>query len=273
LDHTPKSDHKTAGEVELEQLENSLRTVQLALQILTGVCATLPDPEPDVAVEGDGDDENEGKVLVLYNCNIVWILMVSDEGVLHSNTDAEMTLDDPPSADTATSTSTSFLPVLVQPLLALIHTTPLSFPPVGGLSCHPPITSAISAIHVGALECLNNIFLSLSTSQNPAVASDKDSGRKVWDEVWSALGVVGTQSGPGQERKQEIWEIAIGVMWGIGSIWKGFLVPNEERIKLLIQFCDASSNPRFRVKCIGTLECLAQHPESIQINGVCLLSV
>lgn len=59
LDHTPKSDHRTTGEVELERLENKLRTVQLALQILTGVCATLPDPVPEVA-NGDEDEENEG---------------------------------------------------------------------------------------------------------------------------------------------------------------------------------------------------------------------
>lgn len=59
LDHAPKSDHKTTSEVELERLENKLHTVQLALQILTGVCATLPDPEPEVAAE-DGDGGNEG---------------------------------------------------------------------------------------------------------------------------------------------------------------------------------------------------------------------
>ncbi|KIM88980.1 hypothetical protein PILCRDRAFT_813980 [Piloderma croceum F 1598] len=247
LDHTPKSDHKTASELELERLESKLRTVQLALQILTGVCATLPDPEPEVTVEDVNGDENE------------------NEDAMQSNADDEMILDDPPSADTVTS---SFLPVLVQPLLALIHPTPLSFPPVGGLSSHPPTTTAISAIHVGALECLNNIFLSLSTSQNPAVASDKDSGRRIWDEIWSALTVVGTQSGPGQERKQEIWEVGIGVIWGIGSSWKGFLIPDEEQIKLLVQFCDASTDPRFQVKCIGTLECLAQHPESIQMNAI-----
>ncbi|KAF7965179.1 hypothetical protein HWV62_36591 [Athelia sp. TMB] len=45
----PKSDHKSPNEVELERLERKLRSVQLALEIMTGVCATLPDPEPDVA--------------------------------------------------------------------------------------------------------------------------------------------------------------------------------------------------------------------------------
>ncbi len=54
----PKSDHRTPAEIELAQIERKLRTVQLSLEILTGVCATLPDPEP--VVEG-GDDEEEGE--------------------------------------------------------------------------------------------------------------------------------------------------------------------------------------------------------------------
>jgi hypothetical protein len=196
-----------------------------------------------------------------------------DEDVMEGDVDAHMILDDAPPTNNATPSSASFLPSLVQPLLALIHPTPLSFPPNGSLSLHPPTTSAISAIHICALECLNNIFLSLSVSQNPAVASDKDSGRKVWDEIWSALNAVGTQADPGQEQKQEIWEVAIGIMWGIGKIWKGTLVPQEEQIKLLVHLCDASSDPRFRVKCIGTLECLAQHPQSIQLNAVSPMAV
>lgn len=179
-----------------------------------------------------------------------------------------MVIDDNQSADAAISPSSNLLPVLMQPLLALIHPTPLSFPPAAGLSAHPPTTSAISAIHVGALECLNNLFLSMSTSANVAVVADSENGIKVWDEVWSALGAVGLHSGPGQERKQEIWEVAIGVLWGIGNVWKGALVPHEEQIKVLMQLCDGSSDARVRVKCIGTLECLAQHPEFIQANEV-----
>lgn len=51
--------------MELELLEAKLRTVQLALEILTGVCATLPDPDltPDQADDEDrGEDEDEAIV-------------------------------------------------------------------------------------------------------------------------------------------------------------------------------------------------------------------
>jgi hypothetical protein len=61
----PTSDHKTAIEVELERLESKLRMVQLALEILTGVCAALPDPPGLDATTGEGgaDSEDHGRYL------------------------------------------------------------------------------------------------------------------------------------------------------------------------------------------------------------------
>ena len=63
IKNTPKSDHKSPIEIELELLESKLRTVQLALEILTGTCATLPDPEPDLPAnaEDNNEEEEEGK--------------------------------------------------------------------------------------------------------------------------------------------------------------------------------------------------------------------
>jgi hypothetical protein len=185
---------------------------------------------------------------------------------------------------TVNAPTTPLLSSLVSPLLALVYPTSLSFPPLAAPSVHPPTTSVLSAIHVGALECLNNIFLSLSTSPNPSISTDTDGGLKVWNAIWSALEIVGTEGGLGQERRQEMWEIAVGVLWGVGSIWKGSLVrrvtflvhslkiisqiPKADQINVLIQLCGAASDPKIRVKCIGTLECLAQHPSSIESNKV-----
>lgn len=120
--------------------------------------------------------------------------------------------------------NTAFLAKLVTPLLALIQPTALSFPPLAAPSIHPPTTSALSALHISALECLNNLFLSLTTAPNPAVAADVNSGVTVWGSVWSALGVVGTETGLGQERRQDVWDRAVGVLWGVGRVWKGAIV-------------------------------------------------
>lgn len=136
--------------------------------------------------------------------------------------DADVSMDDEPT--TPTNSSPSFLTNLVAPLIALIQPTALSFPPLAAPSMHPPTTSALSSVHISALECLNNIFLSLTTSPNPGVSSDVNSGITVWNGVWAALGLVGTQTGLGQERRQEMWDIAIGVLWGVGSVWKGAIV-------------------------------------------------
>lgn len=59
LKNTSKSDHKSQTELDLERLENKLRTVQLALEILTGACATLPDPVSGISTD-DNDKDPEG---------------------------------------------------------------------------------------------------------------------------------------------------------------------------------------------------------------------
>ncbi|KAG6830892.1 hypothetical protein H0H92_014043 [Tricholoma furcatifolium] len=251
LKHTPGSDHKSQEEVELTRLEATLRTVQLALEILIGVCATLPDPTFEVPEKEEDDediDDDEGEDGDLP----------MDEG-----DDTNMQEDSP-----AQNSSASFLPTLVAPLVALLQPTSLSFPPLAAPSPHPPTTSVLSAIHISALECLNNIFLSLSASGIPGIATDHNAGRQVWDGIWSALAIVGTETGLGQERRQEMWHVVVGVLWGIGNVWKGSLVPNEEQIQLLIQLCGSTSDERIQVKCIGTLECLAQHPQSIDANRI-----
>ncbi|KAG1889472.1 ARM repeat-containing protein [Suillus subluteus] len=245
------SDHRSDTEVELDRLENKLRTVQLALEILTGVCATLPDPDPISEVqEGEPDAEEDED---------------NDAEIEEDVTDG-MALDNIPIADN--TTTASHLPALVEPLITLIQPVRLSFPPAAGQSSHPPTTSVLSAIHVSALECLNNIFLSLTASPSSGLAAASASGKKIWDSVWAALGSVGTEITRGQERKQEMWEIGVGVLWGVGNIWKGSLVPNEDQVQLLIQLCNSSTDPAIRVKYIGTLECLAQHPQSIDANRV-----
>lgn len=44
--------------------------------------------------------------------------------------------------------------------------------------------------------------------------------------------------------------------------------PQEERIKVLMEVCNSTKNEAVKVKCIGTLESLAQNTESIEANRV-----
>ncbi|KAJ6611503.1 armadillo-type protein [Mycena sp. CBHHK59/15] len=244
LKNTPKSDHKSATEIELERLEGRLRTVQLALEILTGACATLPDPDPpgpDDDEEGNEDEDED---------------LAADDA---APADVDMAVD---SADDVPAGAG--LPPLVAPLLALAHPTPLSFPPLAAPSPHPPTTSALTSVHLTALECLNNIFLALPRN------ADAVAGRAVWDAVWGALYAVGPPApGLGQEGRRALWAVAAGVLWGVGRVWRGLLEPKDEEVRALMQLCDAASGPdapQLRVKCIGALECLAQNPAFVEAN-------
>lgn len=232
IKNTPQSDHKSAIEIELELLESRLRTVRLALEILTGACATLPDPEPDLPAgkEDTNDDEDEEGKDSIFSFQLFTQAGISLDIELETEGDADVAMDEEPA--TPTSSNPSFLTTLVAPLIALIQPTTLSFPPLAAPSIHPPTTSALSAVHINALECLNNIFLSLTTSPNPSVSFDVNSGITVWNGIWSSLGLVGTQTGLGQERRQEMWDIAIGVLWGVGRVWKGSLVGVSSRFHL-----------------------------------------
>jgi hypothetical protein len=64
---SPKSDHRSPAEIGLDRIEQRLRTIQLALEILTGVCATLPDPEANVnGVDEEEEEEEEGLWLSFF---------------------------------------------------------------------------------------------------------------------------------------------------------------------------------------------------------------
>lgn len=155
----------------------------------------------------------------------------------------------------------SLLGLLTPALLALARPTAyLSFPPPALPSISPPITSVLGAIHVRALECLNNLFVGMkerdtveaSGSDEPATPEEKKAKEEivqgavgVWDQMWSAelLGAVGPPpagtgavvpatgakagvSGvqPGTEKKIEMWNIAVGALWGLARMSRGTLV-------------------------------------------------
>lgn len=243
LKDIPSCDSGSPAKDGLGKLESELRTIQLALEVLTGACATLPDPEPNAVPLKENKDDGDEEM------------------------DYVPEPKDDPDVDMQENTP-SLLPSLISPLLSLVHPTPLSFPPSAAPSPHPPITSALMSIHTNALECLNNLFLSLSTLPNNDLFADHAGGQTVWDEIWSALSSIGTQTGLGQEGRHKMREVAIGVLWGVGKLWRGCIEATSEQVEFLKQLCDMSSDVTIRVRCIGTLETVAQHPQSLKLNNV-----
>ncbi|KAI0299778.1 ARM repeat-containing protein [Russula brevipes] len=251
-----KSDHKSETELGLERVEAKLRAVQLALEILTGVCATLPDADLEIGADGEIEDE-------LFEDS------PADDNVMDEARDDAMVVDGAAPEPDAPRTphASSFLPTLLEPLLALIQPTDLSF---SVPSPHPPTTSALSTIHIAAFECLSNAFFALAAAPGSA-ASDVQAGQHVWSTVWAALAGAGSplESAAGSVRAA-VWDVAAGVLWGVGSTWTGKIAPEEAQVQALIALCDARTDDAVRVKCIGALSALAQHadPASLDANRV-----
>ncbi|KAF8274277.1 ARM repeat-containing protein [Lactarius quietus] len=247
--HQPRPDDKSEEELGLERVETSLRTVQLALEILTGVCATLPDPDLEPSVD---DDVVEDEVLVDGN---------ADDNAMDETPDEPMALDN----DAPTPNAPSFLPTLLDPLLALIQPTELSF---SAPSPHPPTTSALGDIHIAAFECLSNAFLALAAAPAAAAAADVQVGQRVWAAVWAALSGAGRPAEAAQgSARAAVWDVAVGVLWGVGAIWPGKIMPEEAQVQALVALCDARKDDAVRVKCIGALAALAQHPHPASLDA------
>lgn len=183
----------------------------LALEILTGVCATLPDPD----LEPGADEEVENEV---FEDGAI------DDSAMDETPDEPMTVDDAPEPSSHTPNPPSFLSMLLEPLLLLIQPTELSF---SAPSPHAPTTSALSAIHIAAFECLSNAFLALAAAPGSA-ASEVQAGQRVWSAVWTALAGAGSpvEVAPGSARAA-VWDVAVGVLWGVGTVWTGKIVSSS----------------------------------------------
>ncbi|KAH9962725.1 hypothetical protein BGW80DRAFT_1463436 [Lactifluus volemus] len=166
-------------ELGLERIEAKLRAVQLALEILTGICATLPDPadlEPGV------DDAAED----------------NDNNAMDEIPDDPMSLDeqDATNLDSHQPGRPFLSTLLLEPRLAL--TQPTSYP------------------SLPAFECLSNTFLALEAAPGSAASSE---------------------AAPGSTRAT-VWDVAVGLLWGVGTVWTGKIVPEEAQVRALIALCD-----------------------------------
>jgi hypothetical protein len=192
---------------------------------------------------------------------------VEEDADGEEDTDDQMATDETPAASQPNLSRFAFL---IPTILSLIEPTHLSFPPPGSPSIHPPITSALGSIHLCALECLNNLFLSLATSHRHITDAERAQGMTIWNSLWTALQKAGDLRSATITKDQRLfWETAIGVLWGISIVFKGIIVPEEDQVRLLVSLSEAYTGiDQMKVKLVGTLECLAQHPLSIDANRV-----
>ncbi|CAE6529682.1 unnamed protein product [Rhizoctonia solani] len=262
----PKSDHKSPAELVLERIERRLRALQLSLEVLMGVCAQLPDPEPVTEEMVDEDEDEDMKEEEDSE----------DEIIQNGGDDAPMDEElSPISTPEADQNSIQLLTTLTPLLLSLSTPTSMSFPPTPTTTTitteptHPPTTSALTAVHISALECLSNLLLSFPTSDtgsvNPATA---EVAVAAWPRAWSTLN--SSINAPSTtDRRMELSVAALGVLWGLARLARGVLAPQKEQIELLVQIADSSqADEQVQVKCVGILGSLAQNTEEIEMNKV-----
>ncbi|CAE7053584.1 unnamed protein product, partial [Rhizoctonia solani] len=257
----PKSDDKSPAELILERIERRLRVLQLSLEILTGVCAQLPDPEPiaEEIADEDEDMDEEGEF--------------EDEIIQNGKDGAPMDEETTPLASPeADQNSMKLLNTLTPLLLSLSTPTSMSFPPPTTITTEPthlPTTSALTAVHISALECLSNLLLSFPTSDtgpvNPATA---EVAVTAWPRAWATLN--SSVNAPlSTDRRLELSVAALGVLWGLARLARGVLVPQKDQVELLVQIADSpQADENVQVKCVGILGSLAQNVGEVEMNKV-----
>ncbi|PVG00960.1 ARM repeat-containing protein [Serendipita vermifera] len=262
LKNGAKSDHRSHAELELDRIESELRVLRMTIELITGICAELPEPDDDTEVISDEDEDEEEE----WEDDESDVAMEEDDAI----SGAAASPMEGPNLPTGPSTSFDLVSSIVPPCLAYIQPTPFSYPPSFQPSPHPPTTSALQAIHIAALECLNNVCLSIAQqdlhSSNTANQTFAGLMKAVWDEIWKMLAILGVPEvsglSAGPRQKLEVWNISLGVLWSVARIRRSDadLVPEEEKVRVLVEMCRSSQEDDVKVMCLGILECLATNP-------------
>ncbi|KZO96330.1 ARM repeat-containing protein [Calocera viscosa TUFC12733] len=262
----PENDHLNEEERELESIERRLRTLLMALEVLAGVCAVLPDEMPVVGEqpEEEGMDEDMDEDMAAA--------VEEDEDV----EEPSAILDEP-----ALPLPSVLQTILALPsqLLPLIPPTPISYLSPSPV---PPITSALAQIHLRTLEALSNLLLGAAAFGAPIPRETRD---EVWRVVWAIVGdgkedetkqnelngavngtlvVDDTAKQAESKTPEEVREAAVGVLWAClesaGSD-TGAVDVQDDTAQKLMQICASSVDEATRARCVGSLSRLGQRTD------------
>ena len=310
-----RSDHRSPAEVKLDAIEKRLSTLMVALEVLTEACAGLIDEVPEEQ-EGEllQDDDSDGGSIDedMEEDEAGEGDMTMDERLIaegRDQTDADEITDlGPQVKPTATPLEALASSGLHLRLIALARATPLSFPPDAATpSPHPPTTAVLSAIHLRALEALNNLLLTMAGYAPPAIPplaspSDVDprqqtriaewrnlldgplSGlRQIWMDTFDIAREVvqpdmSVLDAKGQEVRMEILEILAGVWLGLAkSGGAGGLPISDDQIQGIIQAYTVVRTDSAKARVITAVGALAMRQdvtaEQNQACGSFLMSI
>ncbi|EIW66481.1 hypothetical protein TREMEDRAFT_70084 [Tremella mesenterica DSM 1558] len=256
LDHQLNG-HRSAPSLTLERIERRLHTVSVALEILTGICAGLEElEESEQPDEPDGEDEEMDSD------------SLPDEDIIAQSQDHSNMSTQPTPVVISTSITLSHLITtlsLPQRLTTLAQLTPLSFPPASDQpSPHPPTTSALSILHLRALEALNNLLLTIAAASetDPTVKGPVPS-QGVWEGMMTVIALLYAEADAlkrkGHEMRREVLEMALGCLWGAVKVSEEGLLVRPDQIQGLLTLLPLIREPA-QTRLIETLSLLASRP-------------
>ncbi|ORX35296.1 armadillo-type protein [Kockovaella imperatae] len=276
------TDHRSPSEITLEAIERSLMTVVVGLEILTAICAGVEDVDESeveeangasAGSEDEGDDDEEMEDGGENDGN-------DEDDLFDKSRDITMNGSGPPSTSISTSVTLSHLIStlkLPQRLTMLSTLTQLSLPPsTAQPSPHPPTTSALSVLHLRALEALNNLLLTSVAAISAGQGSSSQLATivplaKIWASIFRNVDLIKSEpeslGRKGQEMRLEILEMCIGCLWGTASLSPDALNVSPGQESTLVDAVSVLRSESARTRAIEILASLASRPSvSIEEN-------
>ena len=227
---------RTLVDVDLSKLAAAkvgpaLETLQITLEVLGELCAGLDgllvEPEPD-EVDDVMDEDDE------------WGGIDGDESEPAVNGDVEMSSSvgrshAPPtlslSADSRTLLASlpSTLIALARPVAAVAATDPSGLIATAKVSTEDAsVRSLVESVRVRALECLNNLLVTLARTPAGSDAAElalPADAQKVWEGLFEVvLGMAAPSAAGDDEERQRGLEAGLGAVWALARGWIDRLV-------------------------------------------------
>nr|CAG8455031.1 5151_t:CDS:10 [Entrophospora candida] len=280
----------TPKEVKLNFINSKLTNLQLVLELISKICLEIlvnnddDDGWEDVS-QGEetdgGDDIGLNGYEKKYNKAAVKVENMEDDTPM---LDTENSIIDEDNDKILYSQKKSiletFTTIILPALIRLAAPTKLSFQEQMGPNVMPPptiapiITSSLAIIHLRAIECMNNFFLSMIDFEDKVwYDQHKDDVKQLSitlidlaNQVAGKGVKVGAED-PGQEMRGSILEALVGCLWTLARGLDGYPF-SEAQIETFIVSYHHSISDSMRVKIIGTLGVVARRQNAVKENKI-----
>ncbi|KAI8326715.1 armadillo-type protein [Choanephora cucurbitarum] len=250
---TPKPKQPlTDEEIFIQQVEDRLSIVQLALELLADICIqddTEEDGYEDVPQDGDAmmdgeqpeepkeeEEDDEIDSNLFGDAPVVNDAYVQSNPVLHA-----------------------YIYQVFPHLIRLSTATPISYQ-----QSAPPVTQAIILTHQRALECLNNFLLAMNDLPSRYwFKSQRSDAIQLWRWLFTMADQVANSH---SEENTQLLEVVIGCLWALGRGLEQAIPLEPTDVGALCGTYEMISIESMRVKIVGCLGPIAMRKNDIETN-------